>query len=157
MAKEHLRLAYLAWQGGKMRLAEKNYRISKMIDAEIGAQCDEKTLADAEFELKSSNVSFTLSSGDPYKPKEIDLSISRTAALDSIRSLYLRQLAFQRVMWLAEQGMMKPLSADENKRWKAAEAKYCSPVTPPCWIMGSETDGPVGYGLTLEEEWEAGD
>jgi len=101
-------------------------------------------------------IPFGSSNEGPKSASNQYLSISHQQALDSIRTMYIEQRLHQRVMWLAEQGLVKPLSAEEKKDWEALEKRYCSPVTPPCWIMGSETDGPVGYGRALEEEWEAG-
>ena len=158
MAPEYLRLAYLAWRGGKPRLAEKNYRIAKLLDAGVAAECNEKSLADADFALVTSNVVvFGGGHEDDGTAERFNPPISRTAALDSIRSLYLVQDVEQRVMWLAEQGLMKPLSTREQAKWADKEKGYCSHVSVPCWIMGSETDGPVGFGKALEEEWAAGD
>jgi len=153
---KYVRLAYLAWKSGKLTLAEKNYRIAKMISGQV--ECNDDLVSDSDFEILDSQgilAPLDAEKGQTYTRKT-SATLSYKSGMDSIRALYMEQRLHQRVMWLAEQGLVKPLSAEEKKDWEALEKRYCSPVTPPCWIMGSETDGPVGYGLTLEEEWEAG-
>ena len=155
MADKYMRLAYLAWRAGRYALAEKNYRIAKMIDED--AECNEGMLSDTEFmtpDLQSGVVPLDVEKNGTHTRVR---AVSRKVALDSIRTLYMSQRLQQRVMWLAEQDLVKPLSAEEKKDWATMEAKYCSPAPIPCGILGSETDGPVGFGKALEEEWTAGD
>jgi len=151
--KLFLKLAYYAYNAKKEKLAQKNYAIFKYLDGDEKPECDEIELSKEII----STTSGTVVRKSPTVTESGVLPENFKGALDSIRALYIEQRLHQRVMWLAEQGLVKPLSAEEKKDWEALEKRYCSPVTPPCWIMGSETDGPVGYGRALEEEWEAGD
>ena len=186
LADEYLRLAYLAWRAGERTLAEKNWRIYKTLRPESRAECDEFALEDDDYGDYALNVNVnvplvfdggtkadiilsyfcdtccidTCSRHESVERTRKTKSISRETALDSVRSLYMELGRQQRVMWLAERGLVSPLSEEERTRWDARREVSWD----ECYhrwnfydLFGTADPVPVGYGSALEGEWAARD
>ena len=186
LADEYLRLAYLAWRAGEKGLAEKNWRIYKTLRPESRAECDEFALEDDDHGDYALNVNVnvplvfdggtkadiilsyfcdtccidTCSRHESVERTRKTKPISRETALDSVRSLYMELGRQQRVMWLAERGLVSPLSEEERTRWDARREVSWD----ECYrrwnfydLFGTADPVPVGYGSALEGEWAARD
>lgn len=160
---DYLMLAYYASKAGKEKLIAKNILLSGLVG---GGTISCKDTLDSRLsglpavprgDGECPAIQFEYGDGEKEEVEKKRFSISRAKALDSIRTMYIEEKLQQRVMWLAEQGLVKPLSVEERETWEGMEKAYCSPDPAPCGIMGSATDGPIGYGKALEEEWAAGD
>ena len=180
LADEYLRLAYLAWRAGEKGLAEKNWRIYKTLRPESRAECDEFALEDDSYgdydlgghviRVDPGNIVVidfcdtccidTCSRHESVERTRKTKPISRETALDSVRSLYMELGRQQRVMWLAERGLVSPLSEEERTRWDARRAVSWDECYPR-WnfhdLFGTADPVPVGYGSALEGEWAARD
>jgi hypothetical protein len=180
LADEYLRLAYLAWRAGERTLAEKNWLIYKTLRPESRAECDEFALEDDDYGNDDLggyvHIIIDLPIDLPYlcdtccidtcsrrgnaERTRKTASISRETALDSVRSLYMELGRQQRVMWLAERGLVSPLSEEERTRWDARREVSWD----ECYhrwnfydLFGTADPVPVGYGSALEGEWAARD
>jgi len=181
LADEYLRLAYLAWRAGEKGLAEKNWRVYKTLRPESRAECDEFALEDDDYsnydlgghvvdreKAFAINLPYlcdtccidTCSRHESVERTRKTKPISRETALDSVRSLYMELGRQQRVMWLAERGLVSPLSEEERTRWDARREVSWD----ECYrrwrfydLFGTEDPVPVGFGSALEGEWGISD